>query len=271
MDAAWLRIYLVFFLIVCGGPALSDAGMLTPLSHDLITQDCQVLYYNGLNRHYTEGEERAYQARVRFERKRLPYARRFFDGLTAAQLRATLEPRIRQTKPGSDAYTSIAYVLVDRGVDIHKNLERMKMAGGPGSTEDTEALVPIRMLEIYDKYKQDFVLDEFYSVEADGELAEALDTIRSRMITRFPLHIARYFSRKRNGTQRLVNEFTGPALDYHAWDDGWNAPRQVAHNSDPNLAKFARACLRLMAHDKEMTPADVRREKAEERREKAGQ
>lgn len=87
--------------------------------------------------------------------------------MTAAQIRATLEPRIRQAQPGSDAYTSMAYVLADHRVEIHKNLERMKAADGRSSIEDTEAVMPIRMVDLYHKFKQDFVLDEFYSVEAE--------------------------------------------------------------------------------------------------------
>lgn len=256
---------LVIFLITCGQFTFADPSVLAPLSHDLIIQDCQILFYAGTAHTYSEDEERAYQARVRFERKRLPYAKQYFDGMTAAQLGTTLEPRIKRLKPGSDAYTSIAYVLAEHGVDIRKNLERMKTAGGPGSTEETEALVPIRMLDIYEKHKQDFVLDEFYSVEADGELGEVLDTTRAYLITQFPLHIARYFSLKRNGAKRLVDEFKGPALDYQAWEEGQNALRHVARNTDPNLANFARACLRLMAHDKEMTPAEIRSEKADDR------
>jgi len=31
--------------------------------------------------------------------------------------------------------------------------------------------------------------------------------------------------------------------------------------ADPKLAHFARTCLRLMAHDKEMTPAEARSER----------
>lgn len=263
MDVARLRIWLVLFLIASGRPAFSDAGALAPLSHDLVIQDCQVLYHNGLGHTCTKNEEKAQRERVRFERRRFPDAKRFFDGMTAAQVRATLEPRIRQAQPGSDAYTSMAYVLADHRVEIHKNLERMKAADGRSSIEDTEAVMPIRMVDLYHKFKQDFVLDEFYSVEADGELAEALDNVRARMITQFPLHITHYFLRKRNGAQRLVDEFKGPALDYHAWDDGRNALRQVARNADPKVARFARVCLLLMARDKEMTPAEERSEKAD--------
>lgn len=275
MGEIWLQARLILFLIVCGQISFAEADI-APLSHDLIVQDCQVLYYTGIGHAYiTTDEIKAEQARERFEQRRLPYAKRFFDAMTVPQLRATLEPRIAQAKPGSDAYTSIAYVLADHEVDVQKNLERMKRATNSdssitGATEDTQALVPLRMVDIYRKCKQDFVLDELDTVQADGELGVALDYIRAGTIAQFPLHLTRYYSQKRNGARMLVDVLKAPGNDYHAWEDGQHALKRVAQNSDPGLARFARRCLSLMAHDKDITPADVRREKAEERREKAG-
>ena len=114
-------------------------------------------------------------------------AEKELEALTQAGLQKHLAPCLKRLKPEYSDYACVSFELAYNGIDVREKFDRMRNC----SDEDRESIaasdsVPYSTVQIYLRYRKDYLFNAIMDTTEDGHLAEEWDDARASLFTVYP-------------------------------------------------------------------------------------
>lgn len=191
-------------------------------------------------------------------RKVADRANAVLNTLSRVALRQQLETRLKRLRPGGQQYTSVAYVLALRGVDVEKNARRMKLNWtlpfNPKSNNEqrwagSEGLGAL-LGNIYHRHPSDGLLDIILTLRGDAAGSMILGLTKQKLLLLYPRSVLRVAAGRKRVLLKLASELT--------YENGPTTPiarriratlQAMTRRGRPAEARAARFVLRRLARE----------------------
>lgn len=195
--------------------AAQDSPSFKPSAERLI-RACQMLYNPGL--FISDGPDfkddwRAEQRWWKRETGKVENrANAVLNTLSQAALRQQLETRLKRLRPGGQQFTSVAYVLALRGVEVEKNARRMilnwtRKTGETDQHEGSEGL-GAALGQIYRRHPSDALLDIILKLQGDAAGSMILGLTKQELLLLYPRSVLRVAAGRKRVLLELASELT---------------------------------------------------------------
>lgn len=214
-----LRLAVLLLLIAIGSGSRPVQAQPSPdfkPSQDRLIRACQMLYHPGAfisERPDFKDDERAEQRWWTRELHKVQNrANAVLNTFSRTALRQQLETRLKRLRPGGQQFTSVAYVLALRGVEVQKNARRVTL-NWTQKTRETDQYeggegLGAALGVIYRRHPSDGLLDIILKLQGDAAGSMILGLTKQELLLLYPRSVLRVAAGRKRVLLELASELT---------------------------------------------------------------